>query len=502
MKIKLPHSTQNWLSIGGATIAIISFFMIVFLFVVSAFLDRGSSYLGLITYILLPAILVAGLILIPVGMLLKKRRIKEPEETHDLKWPRIDFNDQRHRNAFVIFSVGTTIFLFLSAVGSYEAFHFTESDEFCGTICHTVMKPEYTAYQNSPHSRVGCVECHVGSGADWYVKSKLSGLYQVYSVLAEAYPKPISTPIENLRPARETCEQCHWPEKFYDRKVRSMKHYLSDEQNTEWKIDLVLKIGGEHSAKGLEEGVHWHINKDVKIEYKARDHKRLDIPWVKYTDLASGETYIYEDEDDPLDEMEMDSLEVRTMDCMDCHNRPSHNYNPPAFFVNNAIAGGTIPKQLPEIKMLSMEICAETFTSTDSAMMYIENTIKEYYADYYPEITDTNSALIDQAVKGLQEEYSKNIFPEMNVKWDEYPNHIGHVEFDGCFRCHDDLHTTEEGKYIQKDCNQCHFIVGQGTPDSLQYASLDDYLEFQHPTDIDGVWQEFLCTDCHTGLNP
>lgn len=502
MKMKLPSSTRNMLSIAGATIALISLFMIVFLFAVSTFLDKGGSYLGLLIYIFLPAFMIVGLILIPIGMLIKKKRMGKDEKEVEFRYPKIDFNDTRERNAFKIFAVGTTLLLFFSAIGSYEAYHYTESVEFCGTICHSVMHPEYTAYQDSPHSRVKCVSCHVGGGADWYVKSKLSGLYQVYSVLTNAYSKPIPTPIDNLRPARETCEECHWPEKFYDRKLISQRHYIADESNTQWNLDMIMKISGKHSAEGLSEGIHWHINKDVTIEYVARDDQLTDIPWVRYTDNGTGKAYIYENEDDPLEEGMLDSLELHIMDCMDCHNRPSHNYLPPAFFVNNGMASGEIPPALPEIKSLAMNLCDEEFSTMDSAMMSIESGIREFYAENYPELMETKIDLIQQAIEGLQKRYRKNIFPDMKVRWDAYPNHIGHVEFNGCFRCHTDMHSSDEGEVIRKDCNLCHTIISQGTPDALQVASVDSSLTFKHPTDIGGAWEFMFCTDCHTGLNP
>ncbi len=210
MKIRLPKSTHNWVSVIGAVIAIIALFMIVFLFLISVILNESSSYLGLVIYILLPTIMIIGLILIPIGMFsnIKKRNGDDSEEQE--AWPKIDLNDERHRNAFIIFSIGTTLLLLISALGSYGAFHYSESVEFCGTTCHKLMIPEYTAYKHSSHARVACVECHVGQGADWYVRSKLSGLYQVYAVLTNSYPKPIPTPIHSLRPARETCERCAW----------------------------------------------------------------------------------------------------------------------------------------------------------------------------------------------------------------------------------------------------------------------------------------------------
>lgn len=503
MKLKLPPSTQNWLSLIGATIALISFFMIVFLFVVSTIFENNNSYLGLVIYIALPAVMVLGLLLIPLGMYLKIKRDKKQVEEEKKGWPVLDFNDLRKRNAFMIFAVGTSIFLLASAIGSYEAFHYTESVEFCGQICHAVMKPEFVAYQNSPHARVACVACHVGEGAGWYVRSKLSGLYQVYAVTLGTVPRPIETPITNLRPARETCEECHWPQKFYSRKLVTQKHYLSDANNSEWDITLTMKIGSTLSAFGLQEGIHWHINPDIKVEYKSSDNKREKIPWVRYTNLKTGEVFVYEDENQKLDSKHLDSLETRTMDCMDCHNRPSHDYKPPAFFINNAITAGKIPKELPQIKFAAMEILGKHFSTTDSAMMEIANQVNAFYKDNYPEYYATRKDLIAKAISGIQEEFNKNIFPEMKVRWDVYPNNIGHLEFTGCFRCHNDNHKTSKGKLISKDCNQCHYINAQGPPDKLEMAAVNTYLEFKHPgEDVGDSWKDMLCVDCHTGLNP
>jgi nitrate/TMAO reductase-like tetraheme cytochrome c subunit len=498
MKFKLPSSTYNWISLSGAVIALISLFMIIFLFAISYFFNQGGSYLGLVVYIILPAFLIGGLILIPIGMLKNFNKSKKEEK----KFPFIDLNRIDHRNAFLIFISGTIVFLFISALGSYEAFHYTESTEFCGTLCHTVMQPEYTAYQNSAHARVRCVECHVGAGADWYVKSKMSGLYQVYAVIANVYPKPIPTPISNLRPARETCEQCHWPQKFYSRQLKSEKHFLTDEMNSEWDISLVMKIGPSNNAKGLESGIHWHINPEVKIEFVSLDDKEQQIPWVRYTNKKTGEEKVFIDENLKFSPKMLDTLKIRTMDCIDCHNRPSHVYNPPAFFVNNALSRGEIPVTLPGIKNLSMDICDEKFTTTDSAMMNIETKIKEFYQENYPEIADTDKALINKAIVGLQKEYKKNIFPEMAVRWDEYPNNIGHLEFMGCFRCHSDTHEAKSGEVISKNCNLCHTISAQGPTDNLQTANYNQALEFKHPEDIGDDWKEGVCIDCHTGLNP
>ena len=496
--LKLPQSYYNYTSYIGSIAAIIGLFMFIFLFVISFVFGQGeSSYLGLFMWIVLPAFIVAGLVLIPIGMIIKHRKNKKLDFVPEKGWPTINLNDPRTRNAFMIFGIGSLFFLLLSAVGSYEAFHYTESVEFCGTLCHEVMKPEYVAYHNSSHAKVSCVECHVGSGADWYVRSKLSGLYQVYAVVSGKIPRPIVTPIQNLRPAQETCEECHWPEKFYARQLVTNKHYLQDEDNTEWDISLQMKTGPAYSALGLEEGIHWHINPDTKVEYIATDSSRTVIAWVKYTNMKTGEVKIFEDENTKLTEDQINSFEKRKMDCVDCHNRPSHDYHTPVHFINNAITAGKISRDLPNIKALSLEILANDFPTTDSALSFIELTVREYYESSYEDLVATNPELITQAITGIQGEFMNNIFPEMKVKWNAYPNHIGHLEFNGCFRCHNDQHATLQGEVISKDCNLCHSIIAQGVPDTIQSGSIYKSLEFAHPNDPDQMWKEGLCSECH-----
>ncbi len=499
--MKLPQTLRNWTSIIGAGIASLNFLIIVFLFIITNIFDIGSSYLGLFMYIILPIFMIIGLILIPAGMIMTKRKLKKQIGIKKEKgWPIIDFNNQATRNATIIFSTGTIVLLILSAVGSYEAFHYTESVEFCGKVCHRVMEPEYVAYQTSSHERVSCVECHVGSGADWYVKSKLSGLYQVYSVLFDKYPRPIPTPVHNLRPARETCEECHWPEKFYDRKLRIKRSYLADEENTEWDIHMLMKTSAEHSAHGINEGIHWHIHPNVKIEYIASDRRRDTIPWVRYTNLNTGEIIIYEDSENQLTQSQMESLEVRVMDCLDCHNRPSHNYKVPQNFIDEYITAGYISKDLPDIKSVAMEVFTMDYPSTDSAFTAIQAQVNEYYEIMYPELLESNKADIENAIASIQEGYSKNIFPSMGVTWAEYPNHLGHLETDGCYRCHNDKHTSTQGKVISRDCYLCHSITAQGPADNLELSNVANPLEFQHPININEVWREQHCSACHFQL--
>jgi len=498
--MKFPKNYYNPISLLGSILASVSALIFVFFVATSWLYEGGGAYSGVIIYIVLPIFLILGLILIPIGIRRRARKIRRDGEKGTKSRMVLDLSDPKQWNAVGIFIIATVLFLVLTGIGSYQAFHYTESNEFCGTLCHTVMEPEYVAYQESAHSRVTCVECHVGEGAGWYVNSKLSGLYQVYSVIFNKYDTPIETPIHNLRPAQETCEKCHWPEKFYSYRLRNIRNYLADSANTQWDIQLKMKIGAEHGAQGLQEGVHWHINPDVHIDYIASTKKREFIPWVRYINEASGDTIIYKDIYETLEEEAMDTLEMRVMDCLDCHNRPSHDFLPPQEFTDELMAAGTIPTELPEIKMLAMQIFNHPFTDRDSGSMFIRESVQEYYQDNYPDIAESNGQLLAQATEGLLEGYRENFFPAMRANWDAYPVHIGHSEFNGCFRCHNGQHESEDGKVISRDCNLCHTILAQGTRDNFESTTVANSLEFKHPVDMGEAWKEMACADCHRYL--
>jgi hypothetical protein len=499
--MNLPSSVRNMTSIVGATLALMSLIVIIFLFIVSMFFDAGNAYLGIFMWIIVPVFLVIGLLLILVGVWITHRKNTRLNiQDSSVKWPIFDLNVDSVRNAFLIFIFGSVIFLILTGIGSYEVFHYTESVEFCGTICHEVMEPEYVAYHESSHERVKCVECHVGSGASWYVKSKLSGLYQIYSVAFNKYPRPIPTPISNLRPARETCEQCHWTEKFYEPMLRMKRSYLSDYENTEWDINLMMKTSATYSALGLQEGIHWHINPDVLIEYLPDPENHGSIPWVRYTNTKTGAVSIYRDPEYQFASNEINEKNVKKMDCMDCHNRPSHNYRPPQDFIDDAITAGNISRMLPDIKYLAMEILNQDYPTKDSAFIAIKAKVYEYYEMNYEEVLEDNLADLDRAILAIQNGYSRNIFPRMKVKWDKYPNHLGHLETNGCYRCHSDRHVSETGRVISRDCTQCHHILAQGEPSNLKFSKSFQSLEFEHPVNIGDAWKKDFCSTCHFKL--
>jgi nitrate/TMAO reductase-like tetraheme cytochrome c subunit len=498
--MKLPPSSKNWLTIIGSIIAVINLLIILILFIVSTIFQKGNTYLGLFIYIILPGFMLLGLIMIPIGMIGKRRKMNRETEPGRSRLPVIDLNELSHRNAFVIFTITTIIVLFLSTFGSFEAFHYTESVEFCGTLCHQVMEPEHTAYQKSPHANVTCVECHVGSGADWYVKSKLSGMQQVYAVLTKTYPQPILTPLHDLRPARETCEKCHWPQKFYSRTLRTNKYFLADSLNSEWDVMLQMKTGPEYNIGGFKEGIHWHINPAVNIEYISDNDKRENITYVKYTNKTTGEITIYRNDEKPVTDSIISASQTRTMDCIDCHNRPSHNYNSPTVYFDKALLNGAISKNIPFIKKLAMGILKQTFRDKDTALIIIKDSIINYYKSDYKEYFTGNSPIIDNSISSIQKAFAENTFPRMKVTYDVYPEHIGHLESEGCFRCHNNQFKSANGRTISRDCNLCHTIVGQGKPGSIQLTNIRETLEFNHPVDIGTAWKESNCSECHKYL--
>lgn len=499
--MKLPSSVKNWVSISGAVLAVFNLAAIFSLVILNTFFDFGGAYIGLFIYIAMPSFMVFGLLLIPIGMRMNQKRSRKADAAGEVtNWPIINFNNVATRNATFIFVFGTMFLLIISSIGSYEAFHMTESVEFCGKLCHKVMEPEYTTYHGSAHERVACVECHVGTGASWYVKSKLSGLYQVYSVLAKKFPTPIPTPIANLRPARETCEQCHWPAKFYDRKLLSEQNFLADDANTENDIQLQMKTSSKMTAVGFEKGIHQHISPDVKIEYKTSVANRQVIPWVRYTNIKTGVSEVFTDSENPVSQAKLDSMETRVMDCLDCHNRPAHNYRTPQAFIDKSLADGKIAKTLPGIKQVAMQALYKDYPTKDSAFFAIKKQVNDFYQKSYPELSASRKDEIEAAILEMQNGYSNNIFPYMKASWKAYPNNIGHMESDGCFRCHNDRHKTTTGKVISKDCNLCHTILAQGNPNNMEYSKAMEPLEFKHPVDVDQAWRTEMCSSCHSAL--
>jgi nitrate/TMAO reductase-like tetraheme cytochrome c subunit len=468
---------QNWVSLTGAAFAVGSVFAFLLLFSIDLFLPHSNPYMGILVYVVAPICFFAGLILILAGLWAQRFK-KASLRLH------IDLSRPRDRKLLVGFALCALVFLLATAFGSYRTYQSTESVQFCGTACHVPMKPEYTAYLHSPHARVACVECHVGAGAEWYVRSKLNGLHQLYDVVTNTIPRPIETPVKNMRPARDTCEQCHWPEKFIGNIDRTYYHYLPDETNTPFAVRLLLKVGGG-GADGPPSGIHWHVSQNEKVEYITTDAQRQVIPWVRVTDMATGTATVYQNKtfhDNPA------KYTVRTMDCIDCHTRPSHQFLPPNDAVDAAITADRLDRSVPKLKFNVVTALVAPYQTTEEAIQKIASSLR---ADY------PNLAGVDGLVAEAQQLYRDNFFPEMKTDWRVHPDNISHEISPGCFRCHDGDHKTDDGKKtISSDnCNECHVILAQGSGDQLKQLNADGS-DFFH---IDSTYLDFDCASCHTG---
>ena len=472
---------RNWLSLSGLVIIIGSLFSFTFLFMLDAFAHYSNPYLGILTYLVAPGFFIIGLLLGAVGAFFRHRQIiKYVGPFPPLK---IDLSRSRDRRLFGFFLLGGVIFLLVSAIGSYQSYHYTESVQFCGQACHGVMKPEFVTYSHSPHARVACAECHIGKGATWYVRSKLSGSYQVYATAAKKYPTPIPTPVKNLRPAQETCEECHWPKKFVGNIERTYNYFLGDETNSTYTVRLLMKVGGADPSHGPVGGIHWHMNVANKIEYLATDDARQKIPWVRMTD-PQGVVTEYRL---PRFTNAVNEASVRRMDCMDCHNRPAHRYETPNSAVNLAMALGKIDRSLPYIKTNALFALTRSYTNEVTALEGIATILANRYS---------GDSRVRPTIEAVQQIYKDNFFPEMKASWKAYPDNIGHKDWPGCFRCHDGNHKTFDGKHAinASDCNTCHTILSQGSGKDLELLTPNGQ-KFKHPGDeVDGA-----CNDCHTG---
>jgi hypothetical protein len=494
MKKIFPVYVYNPITLTGAGIASLSFGLIIFLFALDLFSTQENTYMGILTYIVIPSFLIIGLLLIAFGIVREKRR-ERLGKVRGAYLPVINLNDPKQRSMFLTFAIGTIILMVFSAFGSFKAYEYTETDEFCGTVCHKVMEPEYTAYLDSPHSRVGCVGCHIGSGTNWYVKSKISGAYQVYSVLFHKYSQPIPTPVEALRPARGTCEECHTPSLFYNQTRVDHTYFLSDQENTKSGLSMLIKIGGGKSELGSIKGIHWHANQDNIITYIYTDERRLVIPWVKVVS-KNGKESIFRSTDTKFDEKSFNQNNLRTMDCIDCHNRPSHIYHQPDKMINENLANEKMDESLPYIKSISVEALEDNYYSKEQAFENIQQTINDFYASNYPEIYKSKKDVIESNIEIVKIIYGRNYFPYMNANWKHFPDNISHVYTPGCFRCHDGKHVSNDGKVISKDCNSCHLIISQ--TDNQGNTSVDlKGLKFKHPVDLGESLNNHLCTDCH-----
>jgi hypothetical protein len=416
-------------------------------------------YIGLLVYLILPGIFILGLLLIPIGIWIRRWKLRGSGALPQA-FPAIDLRLPVVRRTLEWVAFATVLNLVILGTASYRGVEYMDSTSFCGTTCHTVMAPEYTAYQNSPHSHVECVECHIGPGAGWFLRSKVSGLRQVVGVTFHTYSRPIPSPVKYLRPARETCEQCHWPQRFIGDKLLVNTSYKDDEKNTAQTDVLVLKVGGPTAQGNV--GIHGHhLSNTASIRYIATDAERASIPVVYYTD-DHGKTTEFISSDVKPTRQQLDKGEHRTMDCIDCHNRPTHDFDLPENAVDKAISTGRISPELPYIKKKAVEILKVDHPNRDTGKQRILAELDNFYRTSYPEIYQKRRDVVQQSAGEVAAIYLRNIFPDMRLSWGAHPNHLGHNDSPGCFRCHDGSHTSADGQTITNDCSTCHQFLATG----------------------------------------
>ncbi|MDX1814744.1 MAG: NapC/NirT family cytochrome c, partial [Thermodesulfobacteriota bacterium] len=493
---------RNAVSFFGAYVAIISIFLILFTLLLMFSFKSPSPYIGIFSYMVFPAFFTLGVFIFLYGMRRESIRRRKLGVDEALPYPRLDLNDPKTRKTFSYAIIGGSFLAILLAFISYHAFLYTETVSFCGQLCHTVMQPEYVSYEASPHARVPCVDCHVGAGASWYVKSKISGARQVLAVLLNTYPRPIPTPIENLRPARETCEECHWPAKFFGTQLMQIPHFRYDEQNSPEQISLGIKTGGGSGQLGENAGIHWHMITENKVHFIATDRKEQEIPWIR-SSRQDGTEDVYITTDYKGDPEELASREKREMDCMDCHNRPTHIYEPPDAAVDKAMASYFISRTLPWVKKVVVDALVVDYPSREKAVEGLRTDIATFYRDKYPNVYKSRKADVEKAIDTAINIYDQSVFPDMKVNWKTYATNIGHRNWPGCFRCHDGKHVTKNGKVLTTDCTTCHTMPERGPLSPLGAMMPGPSKLKWHPMDLEGKHGRILCNKCHeAGYRP
>jgi nitrate/TMAO reductase-like tetraheme cytochrome c subunit len=463
---------NNPISLAGGAITTASGVTMIAYWLVELFgRFNDNPYLGIIFFLLLPGLFVAGLLLIPLGVWLRRKKLQKAGLI-PAAYPQIDLNDHVFRHGLDIVLVTTIVNLLVVAMASYRGAAYMDSPQFCGQSCH-VMHPEYTAYKISAHSHVACAECHIGTGAEAYLSAKVNGTKQLIEVsfhpisgiapkLIPDYPTPIESPVRNLRPARVICEGCHTPARFIGEKLLVKSKFADDEKNTETQSVVVLHLGGQDSLSHLT-GIHGvHLG---HIEYVATDPTRTTIPWVQKRNADGSETVFA----NAAAGKGIPQGERRVMDCIDCHNRAAHTFVTAEDALNRAMAEGAVSPELPWVHKKGLELLNAKYASEDEARQKIPAELKAFYQSEHPDVLAAKGALVNSAGDELVLLYSQNVFPYMKVTWGTHPNHIGHMSYPGCFRCHDGEHAAKDGASITQDCAACHnlLVVDEAKPKVL-----------------------------------
>jgi hypothetical protein len=407
----------------------------------------NNPYAGLVVFVAIPAVFLVGLLLIPAGMWLQQRRLTR-DPTAPTDWPILDFRRASVRRTALLITALTAANIVIVLLAGYGSLHWMESPTFCGQVCHTPMQPQFMAWQGASHSSVACVHCHVGEGARGFVHAKLAGVRQLVHVVTNSVPMPIP-PGGDLPPVDQTCLNCHRPGHASADRVRVIREYADDEQNSETKTLLQMNLG---AASASTRAIHWHADPSVRVEYVSTDAARETIPYVKAT-YANGQVKEFRVAD--TTDQTIAGGTRWTMDCRDCHNRVGHPIAPTAEQgVDRAIGAALVSRDLPFVRREGVRLVKASYGSETEAMTAIESGLRAFYASQSGGSVDSQA--LARSVAGLQDVYRHNVFPSMQVTWGSYPDNKGHVTSTGCFRCHDDSHAAPDGSTISAECELCH----------------------------------------------
>ncbi len=460
--------TSHWLTMVGLALGVTA--VSTWLFFLPAELPGhvDNPYKGLVLFLILPFVLVAGVALAAVGIVLGRRRIRTRLEAVV-----VDRRTALHRlMLFLAITIGVN--LLVGTQLTYRAVDYMDTPQFCGATCHA-MRPEYVGHQDSNHASVACAECHIVPGAEGWVAAKMNGTRQMFEVIMDSYPRPIPSALVSGRlvPARETCERCHWAEKIVATRLLVIPSYASDEPNSDSYTVLEMLVGGS-AMQGIH---HAHFAGGYEIDY-ASDPKRETIPWVERRNVRTGETKTYLAQGTKPDQAA--GLPQHAMQCVDCHNRPTHAFRLADPALDRALALGDVPATLPFIKKQGLAVLQATYASSAEAAQKIPAAIEAYYQQSYPRLSAQQKVDVAKAAQGILDIYNRNVFPEHGVTWGTYANNLGHMDSPGCFRCHDGSHTTADGKdTITEDCSACHQVLAMqdASPDILKTLGLWDKIE-------------------------
>jgi nitrate/TMAO reductase-like tetraheme cytochrome c subunit len=476
----IPRLWSNWITLLGTVIASVSAVTVLVALAIGLTSSGLNAYAAAILFLVIPGLFAFGLLLIPLGLFLERRRAQrpgapppDPDSVEAVIAYAMKSGTARRRIGFVLLM--TTLNIFIFATVTHRAVTFMETPKFCGTTCHKVMQPEYDAYNTSAHSRVSCVDCHIGSGASSMVKAKLTGLRQVWGVFTNNYHRPIETPVHNLRPANETCGNCHQANRQIGSRVGFRVHFKSDEANTPQVTAMMFHVGGADARTGEWSGIHWHASDRYQVRYEVLDAKRETIG--KIQKLEGGK--VVKEWLPPKDQPQGAVSELRTMDCIDCHNRATHVYDgAPDAAVEKALADGRLDRKVPWLRQIAAGVLKGATPARADAEAYFRPALEGAYARDHASAKPSAAAL-DGAARGLVALYRRNVYPEMNLTWNNYPAQMGHAGPDPgnaktqCFRCHAGDRQTADGKELSSKCELCHEVIAkdelpQDLPDEIK----------------------------------